>query len=206
MVMSADTSTNTSTQSTPTPPPYERRGRRLRKNATPIKAPNRLEHSEKVLCPQPTLSVPFDSTPTSGTATPLNRHSPPADTVNICAQNELMIINVSFLQISLPITQIPIPPHVPHSIPSSSSTTTQPRKRKRIPYSLVEVSKGNHCPTPGCTGIGHVTGLYAMHYAVSGCPLAAKTKKSEGEKVKNFEHLYIMYSCYYHTQLSFYFV
>ena len=46
------------------------------------------------------------------------------------------------------------------------------KKRKRIPYSLVEVSKGNHCPTPGCTGIGHVTGMYAMHYAVSGCPKA----------------------------------
>ncbi len=45
-------------------------------------------------------------------------------------------------------------------------------KRKRIPYTLVEAHKGNKCPTAGCNGIGHITGLYAMHYAVSGCPLA----------------------------------
>ena len=45
-------------------------------------------------------------------------------------------------------------------------------KRKRIPYTLVEANKGNKCPTEGCNGIGHITGLYAMHYAVSGCPLA----------------------------------
>ena len=48
----------------------------------------------------------------------------------------------------------------------------RPRKRKRIPYTLVEASKGNRCPTSGCDGVGHITGLYAMHFAVSGCPLA----------------------------------
>ena len=47
-----------------------------------------------------------------------------------------------------------------------------PKKRKRIPYTLVEASKGNHCPTPGCDGVGHLTGMYAMHFAVSGCPKA----------------------------------
>ena len=46
------------------------------------------------------------------------------------------------------------------------------KKESVFHTSLVEVSKGNHCPTPGCTGIGHVTGMYAMHYAVSGCPKA----------------------------------
>ena len=46
------------------------------------------------------------------------------------------------------------------------------KKRKRIPYTLVEASKGNHCPTPGCDGLGHLTGMYAMHFAVSGCPKA----------------------------------
>ena len=50
------------------------------------------------------------------------------------------------------------------------------KSRKRIPFTLVEASKGNHCPTPGCDGHGHVTGLYAMHYAVSGCPIAARNK------------------------------
>ncbi|CAI8032974.1 Histone acetyltransferase KAT7 [Geodia barretti] len=45
-------------------------------------------------------------------------------------------------------------------------------RRRRIPYTLVEASKGNRCPTPGCDGLGHITGLYAMHFAPSGCPLA----------------------------------
>ena len=25
---------------------------------------------------------------------------------------------------------------------------------------------------PGCDGVGHITGLYAMHFAQSGCPIA----------------------------------
>ena len=49
---------------------------------------------------------------------------------------------------------------------------TKKNKKRRIPYTLVEASKGNKCPTVGCDGIGHTTGMYAMHFAVSGCPLA----------------------------------
>ena len=66
----------------------------------------------------------------------------------------------------------------PTSTPTRKRTTIPSRKksRKRIPFTLVEASKGNRCPTPGCDGHGHVTGLYAMHYAVSGCPIAAKNK------------------------------
>lgn len=72
----------------------------------------------------------------------------------------------------------------PTFMPSSSSTyfsspvlgiqpvPTKKKKKKRIPYTLVEASKGNKCPTGGCDGMGHITGLYAMHFAVSGCPLA----------------------------------
>lgn len=55
---------------------------------------------------------------------------------------------------------------------TSTSKDSSTKKRKRMPYTLVEAIKGNRCPTPGCNGIGHVTGLYSMHYAVSGCPLA----------------------------------
>ena len=72
------------------------------------------------------------------------------------------------------------PPPSLLALPSSSSFASTSggrankshKKRKRIPYTLVEASKGNHCPTPGCDGVGHLTGMYAMHFAVSGCPKA----------------------------------
>ena len=56
--------------------------------------------------------------------------------------------------------------------PASMVLPGMKRKKKRIPYTLVEASKGNKCPTEGCDGIGHITGMYAMHFALSGCPLA----------------------------------
>ena len=58
----------------------------------------------------------------------------------------------------------------PSVLPSLSPD--RPKKKKRIPFTLVEASKGNRCPTEGCDGHGHITGLYAMHFAVSGCPKA----------------------------------
>ena len=82
----------------------------------------------------------------------------------------------------------------------TSLTGQEVKKRKRIPYSLVEVSKGNRCPTPGCTGIGHVTGMYAMHYAVSGCP-KAHGKTPEECKVRN-SYIPHLASSFYHRLVA----
>lgn len=68
----------------------------------------------------------------------------------------------------------------------SPITADRPRKKKRIPFTLVEASKGNRCPTEGCEGLGHITGLYAMHFAVSGCPIA-RGKTAEECKARRKE-------------------
>ena len=76
------------------------------------------------------------------------------------------------------VDQKPSPSLLALQSPSSFTSTSGGRanksykKRKRIPYTLVEASKGNHCPTPGCDGVDHLTGMNAMHFAVSGCPKA----------------------------------
>ncbi len=143
-------------QSTPTPPnsgQSTRSRRSARKCATPMKSAEKVEKSERVAIPQLSLSDTSTCSTNTNTATPDSIH----------------VLN---------------PMAIPHAMPTPSATpvrrgvSTTPRKkgRKRIPFTLVEASKGNKCPTPGCKGLGHVTGLYAMHYAVSGCPIAAKNK------------------------------
>ena len=148
-----DSANTSSVQSTPTPPnsgQSTRSRRSLRKCATPIKSAEKVEKGERVAIPQFSLS---DTSSTNNTITP--------DSAHIVKPKQ------------------PKPaPATPSATPIRRQTSSTPRKkgRKRIPFTLVEASKGNRCPTPNCNGHGHVTGLYAMHYAVSGCPIAARNR------------------------------
>ena len=147
-------STNTSTHSTPTPPnsgQSTQSRRSARKCATPMKSAEKVEKDERVTIPQ--LSLSDTSTCSTNTVTP--------DSNNRVSQPP---------RIAAPPTPSATPMH------RRSSVTPRKKGRKRIPFTLVEASKGNKCPTPGCEGLGHVTGVYAMHYAVSGCPMAIRSK------------------------------
>ncbi|XP_023240717.1 myelin transcription factor 1-like isoform X3 [Centruroides sculpturatus] len=72
---------------------------------------------------------------------------------------------------------------------SQSRSVTCSRKERATPDALAMNDVLVKCPTPGCSGRGHVNTCRNTHRSISGCPIAAMEKMAQKEHASNYKPL-----------------